>query len=63
MREYSDQDFDKVIIRGWFVKNSKLRAAPCHLFRSNAEEVSYLVHEAEKFGGWSLALINYRATD
>ena len=24
------------------------------------KEVSYPVHEAEKFDGWSLALINYR---
>lgn len=52
---------DNVIMRGWFVKNSKLPAAPVIIyFGGNAEEVSYLVHEAEKFDGWSLALINYR---
>jgi uncharacterized protein len=52
---------DNVIIRGWFVKNSKLPAAPLIIyFGGNAEELSYLVHEAEKFDGWSLALINYR---
>jgi uncharacterized protein len=52
---------DNVNIRGWFVKNSKLPAAPLIIyFGGNAEELSYLVHEAEKFDGWSLALINYR---
>jgi pimeloyl-ACP methyl ester carboxylesterase len=52
---------DNVVIRGWFVKNSKLPAPPLLIyFGGNAEEVSYLVHEAEKFDGWSLALINYR---
>ena len=52
---------DNVIIRGWFVKNSKLPAAPLIIyFGGNAEELSYLVHQAEKFAGWSLALVNYR---
>jgi uncharacterized protein len=52
---------DNVNIRGWFVKNSKLPAAPLIIyFGGNAEELSYLVHEAGKFDGWSLALINYR---
>jgi hypothetical protein len=52
---------DNVIIRGWFVKNSQLPVAPLIIyFGGNAEEVSYLVHEAEKVDGWSLALINYR---
>jgi alpha-beta hydrolase superfamily lysophospholipase len=52
---------DNVTIRGWLVKASNHSASPLIIyFGGNAEEVSSLVYEAEKFHGWSLALINYR---
>jgi alpha-beta hydrolase superfamily lysophospholipase len=52
---------DNITLRGWLVKTSNLQKSPLIIyFGGNAEEVSYLIHEAEKFDGWSLALINYR---
>ena len=52
---------DGVILRGWLVKNSKLMRPPLIIyFGGNAEEVSYLIDEAGRFNGWSLALMNYR---
>lgn len=50
-----------IIIHGWLVKNSDLpKASLIIYFGGNAEEVSYLVHYAEKVKGWSLAIMNYR---
>jgi len=52
---------NNISIKGWFVKNSTLQKSPLIIyFGGNAEELSYLVHYADKFKGWSLALINYR---
>ncbi len=52
---------DGLIIRGWIVTNPHAEKSPLILyFGGNAEEVSYLIRESDKFGGWSLALMNYR---
>ncbi|MFI5294625.1 MAG: alpha/beta hydrolase [Thermodesulfovibrionales bacterium] len=52
---------DGVTIRGWMVKDSRAGKSPLIIyFGGNAEEVSYLIGESDKFRGWSLALMNYR---
>lgn len=52
---------DGIALRGWFVRNSALSQSPLIIyFGGNAEEVSYNIPEADRYGGWSLALINYR---
>ena len=52
---------DGLIIRGWMVTDPLAKKSPLILyFGGNAEEVSYLIGESDKFGGWSLALMNYR---
>jgi len=52
---------DGITLRGWFVRNSALPQSPLIIyFGGNAEEVSYKIPEADRYGGWSLALINYR---
>ena len=47
-------------LRGWLVKASAERAPLLIYFGGNAEEVSWLVEEAPRLGGWSLLLVNYR---
>jgi len=49
-----------VRLRGWFVKSSPAPAPLLIYFGGNAEEVSWLVDEAPRLGGWSLLLVNYR---
>ncbi len=50
-----------VRIHGWLVKNPDREKSPVIIyFGGNAEEISYLVHYANKIKGWSLALMNYR---
>jgi len=52
---------NNISIKGWLVKNSTLLKSPLIIyFGGNAEELSYLIYYADKFKGWSLALINYR---
>lgn len=52
---------NNITIHGWLVKNSGLSKSPLIIyFGGNAEEVSYLIHYAEKVKGWSLAIMNYR---
>ena len=47
-------------LRGWLVKAPTARAPLLIYFGGNAEEVSWLVEEAPRLGGWSLLLVNYR---
>ena len=47
-------------LRGWLVKASAAPAPLLIYFGGNAEEVSWLVEEAPRLGGWSLLLVNYR---
>jgi hypothetical protein len=48
-------------LRGWLVKAASARPSPLLIyFGGNAEEVSWLVDEAPRLGGWSLLLVNYR---
>jgi fermentation-respiration switch protein FrsA (DUF1100 family) len=47
-------------LRGWLVKASATRSPLLIYFGGNAEEVSWLVDEGPRLGGWSLLLINYR---
>ncbi len=50
-----------ITIHGWLVKNSGMpKSSLIIYFGGNAEEVSYLIHYAEKVKGWSLAIMNYR---
>ena len=50
-----------ITLRGWLVKNAGSTKSPLIIyFGGNAEEVSWMIGEAERFRGWSLALINYR---
>jgi len=51
---------DGVRLRGWLVKGKGAPAPLVIYFGGNAEEVSWLVEVAWKFGGWSLLLVNYR---
>jgi uncharacterized protein len=52
---------DGTIIRGWLLKTPHSTISPLVMyFGGNAEEVSYLIGEFDKFSGWSLALMNYR---
>ncbi|MBA4374349.1 MAG: alpha/beta hydrolase [Thermodesulfovibrio sp.] len=59
--EISIRTGDGTIVRGWLVKKTDSAKLPLVIyFGGNAEEVSWLIDEAERFGGWALALINYR---
>lgn len=52
---------DGITLRGWLVKNAGSTKSPLIIyFGGNAEEVSWMIGESERFRGWSLALINYR---
>ena len=48
-------------LHGWLVHSSQEEPAPLLLyFGGNAEEVSWMIDEADRFTGWSILLINYR---
>lgn len=48
-------------IFGWLVKSNKPGKVPLVLyFGGNAEEVSHLINDSEKFNGWNIGLFNYR---
>ena len=49
-----------VTVRGWLVLPPVDRARVVTYFGGNAEEVSWLVADADRFGGRALALLNYR---
>lgn len=51
---------DGLRLRGWLVKASRGAAPLLIYFGGNAEEVSWLVDEAPRLGGWALLLVNYR---
>jgi hypothetical protein len=52
---------DGNMLSGWLVKSSKLKKSPLVIyFGGNAEEVSHMIRESDKFNEWSLSLINYR---
>jgi hypothetical protein len=52
---------DNKILHGWLVKGMAPGKNPLVIYcGGNAEELSYLIADAAKFNGWSLALINYR---
>jgi len=52
---------DGVVLRGWLARGTG--SAPRALvlyFGGNAEEVSWMLDQRAAFGGWDLALVNYR---
>jgi dienelactone hydrolase len=52
---------DQVTLHGWFLKAAgRVRAPVLFYFGGNAEEVSGMLGEAQRFPGWSLVLVNYR---
>ncbi len=52
---------DGVVLRGWLARGSHPAPRPLALyFGGNAEEVSWLLGQRSAFGGWDLALVNYR---
>lgn len=52
---------DGVTLRGWLARGAGDAPRPLVLyFGGNAEEVSWMLGQREVFGGWDLALVNYR---
>jgi uncharacterized protein len=52
---------DNTALRGWLVKPAVTGKVPLIIyFGGNAEEVSWLVGEAQHFRGWAWCLMNYR---
>jgi uncharacterized protein len=52
---------DGAVLRGWLARGSGSAPRPLALyFGGNAEEVSWMLDERSAFGGWDLALVNYR---
>jgi hypothetical protein len=52
---------DGTRLSGWFVKNIQNGKSKMIIyFGGNAEEVSWMIDEADRFKGWSAVLINYR---
>src|SRR5262245_546172 len=52
---------EQVTLHGWFLKAAgRVRAPVLFYFGGNAEEVSWMLGEAQRFPGWSLVLVNYR---
>jgi len=49
-----------VTVRGWLVAPPAVPARAVAYFGGNAEEVSWLVAHADRFGGRAVALVNYR---
>jgi len=59
-----DQRFarpDGIVLRGWLARGAGPNPRPLVLyFGGNAEEVSWMLDQRAAFGGWDLALVNYR---
>jgi pimeloyl-ACP methyl ester carboxylesterase len=52
---------DSTALRGWLVKPAVTGKVPLIIyFGGNAEEVSWLISEAQRFRGWAVCLMNYR---
>jgi len=52
---------DNKNLRGWLVKPAVTGKVPLVIyFGGNAEEVSWLIGEAQRFRGWAVCLMNYR---
>lgn len=51
---------DDVTVRGWLVLPPRSPARAVTYAGGNAEEVSWLVADADRFGGRAVALLNYR---
>ena len=51
---------DGTRLRGWLARYQAGRAPLVIYFGGNAEETSWLVGEARRFGGWSVMSVNYR---
>jgi pimeloyl-ACP methyl ester carboxylesterase len=52
---------DNVKLHGWYVDKGNLKKAPLIIyFGGNAEEVSGLLYDTERFDGWSVLFMNYR---
>ena len=51
---------DGVTVRGWLVLPPTLPARAVIYAGGNAEEISWLVAQADRFGGRAVALVNYR---
>jgi pimeloyl-ACP methyl ester carboxylesterase len=51
---------DGVALRGWLLPGSRPDHPLVLYFGGNAEEVSWLLDHPEAFGGWDVALVNYR---
>ncbi|MBF0186124.1 MAG: alpha/beta fold hydrolase [Magnetococcales bacterium] len=61
LQEVSLHTHDGVTVRGWWLLPRTVERAPLLIyFGGNAEEVSHLLSEADRFAGWSLLLCNYR---
>ncbi len=52
---------DNTALRGWLVKPAGTGKVPLVIyFGGNAEEVSWLIGEAQRLKGWAVCLVNYR---
>ena len=52
---------DNTVLRGWLVKPAGTGKVPLVIyFGGNAEEVSWLISEAQRLKGWAVCLVNYR---
>jgi pimeloyl-ACP methyl ester carboxylesterase len=51
---------DGTTLAGWLANPTGRRAPLVIYFGGNAEEVSWMAGEAQRFGGWSLLAVNYR---
>jgi uncharacterized protein len=49
-----------IVLRGWLVKPADTIAPLLVYFGGNAEEASWLIAMADRFGGRAIALVNYR---
>ncbi|MBI4837640.1 MAG: alpha/beta hydrolase [Nitrospirae bacterium] len=52
---------DGTRLHGWFLKNSSGKISKLiFYFGGNAEEISYMVYELQRYKDWSAVLVNYR---
>ncbi|MBI5196357.1 MAG: alpha/beta hydrolase [Nitrospirae bacterium] len=61
VREITIRTQDGTRLHGWFLKNSSGKISKLlFYFGGNAEEVSYMVYELQRYKDWSAVLVNYR---